>query len=124
MIKVVYCIQKCDEIDLQEFGRDWSKEIQLIKNLGKSLTASRCVYNRTILPDVNDEFRRNRPGMQAPYEGILEFWLKSAEDLRRTLSFMDAQVRAANERLLEDEKRIIDVSRSRLFVTEESVIFE
>jgi len=121
MIKVVYCIQKPDSMDGQEFGRYWSNEIQLVKNLGRSLTACRCVYSRTILPDLNDALRRNRPGMQPPYEGMLEFWWQSTEDLKCGMSTIVA--RAATERFMEDEKRIVDSSRSRIFVTEEHVIF-
>ena len=122
MIKVVYCIQKPDDTDSREFDRYWSTEIQLLKYLGKSLTACRCVYSRTILPEVNDAFRRDRPGMQPPYEGILEYWWKSREDLKQGMRSIEA--RAASAPLLEDEKRIIDYSGSRLFVTEEHVIFE
>jgi len=111
-------------MDGQEFGRYWSNEIQLVKNLGRSLTACRCVYSRTILPDVNDALRKNRPGMQPPYEGMLEFWWKSPEDLKFSMSNLStAEARAASERFLEDEKRIVDASRSRIFVTEEHVIF-
>lgn len=124
MIKVAYCIQKPDGMNVQEFDRAWSNEVQLVKNLGRSLTACRCVFSRTILPDVNEEFRRDRPGLQPPYDGILEFWWKSPEDLKLNMSSLSSmETRAARQRLLEEEKGIIDTSKSRLFVTEEHVIF-
>jgi hypothetical protein len=124
MIKIVYCIQKPDSMNAQEFDRSWPTELQLVKNLGRSLTACRCVFSRTILPDVNDVFRRDRPGLQPPYDGILEFWWKSPEDLKFNMgSLSTMETRAARDRLLEAEKGIIDASKSRLFVTEEHVIF-
>ena len=121
MIKVLYCIQKPDELDSREFDRYWSEETQLVKYFGRSLNACRGVYNRTILSQVNDAYRRVRPGMAAPYQGIFELWWKSQQDFEWGMN--TAEARAATERLLEDEKRLVDYSRSQLVVAEEQLLF-
>ena len=121
MIKVVYCIQKPDDMDSKEFNRYWSNDIQLAAFFGGSFNAYRGVSSRAILPDENDRLLRDRPGMPAPYDGIIEYWWKSRKDFTDGVNTMGA--RAASERLLEEESHFIDFSRSRLMVTEERVLF-
>ncbi len=43
MIKVVYCIQKPDDMDSKEFNRYWSNDIQLAAFFGGSFNAYRGV---------------------------------------------------------------------------------
>ena len=122
MIKLVYCITKRDEVDSDEFYRMWLEEHgPLVKSVAEDLKAFRYVQSHTILPDVNVLLEYSREGLRPPYDGITEMWWETLEDLEQALSTPQGQ--AASAKLVEDEARIADFSKCRVFMTEEHQIF-
>ncbi|WP_170287336.1 EthD domain-containing protein [Halioglobus maricola] len=122
MIKLVYCIAKRDDVDLADFYRIWLEEHgPLVKSLASDLQAVKYVQSHTILPQVNQMFKGARDGLGDPFEGITEVWWESEEDLTQALQTPEGLRAAA--RLVEDESRIIDFAKSRVFMTEEHTIF-
>jgi len=121
MIKLVYCLRKRDDIDSEQFYRYWREEHgPLVKSVAEAISASRYVQSHTILPQLNALMLESR-GLEDAYDGITEVWWDSQADLERGMASpegIDAQAK-----LIEDESRFIDFSRSRLFMTEEHAIF-
>ena len=121
MIKLVYCLRKRDDIDSERFYRYWLEEHgPLVKSVAEAIGASRYVQSHTILPQLNALMLESR-GLENAYDGITEVWWDSQADLEKGMASpegIDAQAK-----LIEDESRFIDFSRSRLFMTEEHAIF-
>ena len=122
MIKMVYCITRRDDVSAEEFYRYWLEQHgPLVKSVADDLNAIRYVQSHTILPDINDMLLASREGLQAPYDGITEVWWNSQEELEAALRTPAGQEAAA--RLTEDEARIADFTRCRVFMTREQEIF-
>jgi len=82
---------------------------------------AKYVQSHTIAPEVNEAYRVAR-NYEAPLDGITEIWLNSAADLKRGVE--TAAGRAAAAALAEDERRFVQMDRSRCFITREHVIFD
>lgn len=122
MIKLVYCIAKRDDVDFSDFYRIWLDEHgPLVKSLASDLHAVKYVQSHTILPEVNQMLKGGRDGLGEPFEGITEMWWESAEDLNKALQTPEGRRAAA--KLVDDESRITDFGKSRVFMTEEHPIF-
>ena len=76
------------------------------------------MQSHTIASPVNDALRASRGSAEA-YDGITEVWFDSLDDLGGT----GEAAREAGNRLLEDERRFLDLPRCALFVTTEHEIF-
>ena len=121
MIKLVYCIRRREDVSAEEFYRYWLEEhAPLVKSVAPEIGACRYVQSHTILPELNSLMLEGR-GLAEPYDGITEVWWDSREQLDLGLSSEAGM--AAGARLVEDESRFIDFSRSRVFFTEEHDIF-
>ena len=59
--------------------------------------------------------------LQAPYDGVTEVWWETMSALEQGMSSPSGV--EAQRKLIEDEARFIDFSRSRVFMTEEHQIF-
>ena len=121
MIKLVYCITKRDDVSAEDFYHSWLEDHgTLVKSFAEAMGAVKYVQSHTILPDVNARFIASR-GLEQPYDGITEFWWNSVEEMKA--SGATPEGRAASKTLIEDEARMIDFSRCRVFMTEEHEIF-
>ncbi len=121
MIKLVYCIRRHAELSEAEFHRYWLEEHgPLVKSVAEDIGTCRYVQSHTVMPEVNTVLREGR-GLEEPYDGITEVWWATEADMDRGLNSEAGQ--AAAKRLLDDESKFIDFSRSRLFLTEEHEIF-
>lgn len=120
MIKLVYCIARRPEISREEFQRIWLHEHgPLVRRLAKTTGVVRYVQSHSMESALNAALAGSR-GMPEAYDGITEAWFESIADLEAALSTPEGM--AAGAALLEDERRFIDFSRSRMFVTEERVV--
>jgi hypothetical protein len=61
-------------------------------------------------------------GVQPPLTGITEVWVDSMAALEG--GFNTPEGRDIGVKLIEDEKRFVDLSRSRVFLTKEHLIFD
>jgi len=121
MIKLVYCLRKRDDIDSDSFYRYWLEEHgPLVKSVAAVIGASHYVQSHTILPELNELMIESR-GLQAPYDGVTEVWWETMSALEQGMS--SPRGVEAQGKLIEDESRFIDFSRSRVFMTEEHQIF-
>ena len=121
MIKLVYCIRKRDDISIDEFYRYWKEEHgPLVKSVANDLGACRYVQSHTVLPEVNAMLEQGR-GLEPAYEGITEVWWQTEADFEKGIGSPEGQ--AASDKLIEDEAKFIDFSRSKVFMTQEHEIF-
>ena len=121
MIKLVYCITRRGDVDLEEFYRYWLNDHgPLVKSVAEAIGALKYVQSHTTLPELNNIFQDSR-GLAAPYDGITEVWWQNKDALEAGMSSAEGQ--AAHAALKEDEAKFIDFSQSRVFMSEEHLIF-
>lgn len=122
MIKLVYCVRKRADMSRQAFTRYWLEQHgPLVRDLAHALGARRYVQSHTVEPAMNEAILKSR-GLSEPYDGITELWWDDLDSYQANANSPSA--REARRALLEDEAAFIDFSHSRLFLTEEHVIFD
>ena len=122
MIKLVYVLQARDDVAPDEFHRYWLEEHgPLVASVAEDIKARKYIQSHTIDTPLNQAFVESR-GMAPIHQGITEVWWDSLDDLQEAMT-TEAGAKAAT-RLLEDEAKFIDFSRSTIFMTEEHPIFE
>lgn len=122
MIKLVYCLTRREDVDPQEFHRYWLHDHgPLVKGVADAIGAVKYVQSHTILPELNIAFQESR-GLEPAYDGITEVWWENRGALEAGMA--SDKGRAAHATLKADEAKFIDFSRSRVFMSEEHLIFE
>jgi uncharacterized protein (TIGR02118 family) len=120
-IKIVYCLRRKPEISHQEFQRYWLEEHgPKVIAAGAAIGMKRYVQSHTLPTSLNDAVAASRGGPE-PYDGIMEGWWDSEDDVAAALGTPEGQ--AAARDLLEDEARFIDFTRSPIFFTREHVMY-
>jgi hypothetical protein len=74
------------------------------------------VQAHTLMTPLNERLRSSR-GAPEEYDGVAELWFDSIEAL--VAAGGTPEGRAVGKRLLEDERRFIDLARSPLWLAEE-----
>jgi len=122
MVKLVYCLRKRADMPDAEFHRYWLQDhAPLVARLAPAIRAKKYVQSHTVEPELNAVLLASR-GLAPAYDGITEVWWDDADSLRAGLGSKEGQ--AAFAALLEDEARFIDFAQSRVFITQEHLIFE
>jgi uncharacterized protein (TIGR02118 family) len=120
MVKLVFCLTRQPHLSRQEFQRYWREQhAPLVRDVANSLGIRRYVQVHTLDAPINEGLRRGRGGPEA-YDGVAELWFDSLESL--TAAGASPEGRAAGRRLVEDEKRFIDLARSPVLVADEHAI--
>ncbi len=121
MIKLVYCLRKRADLSTEQFRRYWLEQhAPLVHRCAQAICARKYVQSHTIAPELNELFRQSRD-LAPAYDGITEIWWDDTDALKAGMSTEEGQ--AAQRALLEDESRFIDHKQSRVFMTEEHLIF-
>ena len=124
MIKMIYCVKRRSDIDVEEFYRYWlEKHGPLVKKHTKELKIKKYVQSHTFqdtnkMP-LNKMFQKSRHTLDA-FDGVAELWWDSIDDLMAAGATPEGA--DAGQMLLEDEQNFIDSSRSCIFFTEEHII--
>ncbi|WP_158595965.1 EthD domain-containing protein [Oleomonas cavernae] len=122
MIKLVYCIRKRTDLPAEEFRKYWLEQHgPLVRSVAAQINAAKYVQSHTVEPGLNGVLQQSR-GLAEPYDGITEVWWEDVADLHAAMA--TAEGRAAMGRLVDDESKFIDFAHSRVFMTEEQVIFD
>lgn len=117
MIKLVFCVKRLPSLSREEFQRYWREQhAPLVREAAAALGVRRYVQVHTLTSPVNDGLRRGR-GSPEEYDGVAELWFDSLESLAAAGATPEG--RAAGRRLLEDERRFIDLARSPVWAAEE-----
>ncbi|HUK42358.1 MAG TPA: EthD domain-containing protein [Candidatus Acidoferrales bacterium] len=122
MVKLVYVVCRRADVSPEEFRKYWLEHHgPLVRSFAKNARARRYVQSHTVDTPINGLLAQSR-GMGDPYDGITEIWWDSLEELTVTLNSPEG--RTANQTLIEDEGKFVDLARSFIFLTEEHTIFE
>jgi uncharacterized protein (TIGR02118 family) len=122
VIKLAFAVRRLESISEEEFHRYWRDEHgPLVRSVQDDIGVARYVQSHTMSSPINDAMRASRNALE-PFDGVAELWWESL-DAFIAGSTSEAGRKAA-QLLLEDEQRFIDLQRSSLMMTEESVIIE
>jgi uncharacterized protein (TIGR02118 family) len=122
MVKLTFCVHRLPSLSRAQFHRYWLEQHgPLVRELAAALGIRRYVQLHTLTTSLNQALRRARGGPEE-YDGIAELWFDSLEDLAAAGATPEG--RAAGRRLLDDERRFIDLPRSPIWLTSEHVILD
>ena len=121
-VKCTYLLARRQDLSVEACHRTWLRDHgPLVASFGKALHMARYVQSHTVAPHLNDGFVASR-GLAAPLDGITEVWCASMEELNAGGGADEG--RRGGAALVEDERRFVDMSRSRCFMTREHEIFD
>lgn len=120
MIKLTFCLVRRPELSRAEFQRYW-REVHgpLVASVQAPLRIRRYVQTHSLSEDASEGLRAIRGG-PAGYDGVAQLWWASLEDMAGLAT--DEAAIEAGRKLLEDERRFIDLDRSPLWWGEEHEI--
>jgi len=119
-IKMMFCLTRKAGMSRKDFQRYWLEEhAPQVLRIGPQGGMLRYVQSHTYESGMGDAAARAR-GAGAGYDGVMEGWWESEAAARDAVRSMDP---ALGQVLQDDEKRFIDLEKSRLFMTREHVIF-
>jgi uncharacterized protein (TIGR02118 family) len=120
MIKLSFCLVRLPHLTREAFQAYWlGTHAPLVASVADELQIRRYVQTHSLSPEVQQGLRASR---DAPpeFDGVAELWFDSLEAMAANGARPEA--RAAATRLLEDERRFIDLPRSPLWFSREHVI--
>lgn len=119
-VKATYLLTRRDDLSQAQCHETWLKDHgPLVASFAGPLSMAKYVQSHAIAPDVNAGIQAGR-NYEPPLDGITEVWVNSLEE-------MGAGGDAARDgaaALVEDERRFVQMDKSRLFMTREHVIFD
>jgi hypothetical protein len=121
-VKVTYLLSRREGMTPEECHRTWLTDHgPLVASYARATRAARYIQSHTIAPEINAGFVASR-GLAAPLDGITEVWLRSADELRSSPE--PERAREGGVAMAEDERRFVEMGRSRCFLTKEHEIFD
>jgi uncharacterized protein (TIGR02118 family) len=122
MIKLVFCLRRLPHLSREAFQRYWLESHgPLVRQLAPALRLKRYVQVHTVTSAFSEAMSRHR-GAPEDFDGVAELWWDSVDDFARAGTTKEG--RDAGRRLLEDEKRFIDLSRSPIWFGEEHTLVD
>jgi uncharacterized protein (TIGR02118 family) len=121
MIKLVFMVRRREGITREEFQRYWKEEhAELVQRHARLLRIRRYVQTHAHDTDLDDALAGSRGSEPRQYDGVAELWWDSIDDLVQTATSQEGQT--AQQALLEDERRFIDVANSPIWLGEEIAV--
>jgi len=122
VIKLVFCLRRLPHLSREEFQRYWLESHgPLVRELAPTLGVKRYVQVHTVTSAFSEALSRHR-GAPDDFDGVAELWWDSVDDFAR--AGITKEGRDAGRRLLEDEKRFIDLARSPIWFGEEHALVD
>ena len=120
MVKMIYVLRRLPHLSREEFQKYWREKHGPLaqKNL-PILRCKRYIQNHTLRTDFDELLQMTRGFTTEPFDGIVELWWDSIQDIEEAYGSPEG-AEAQNE-LLEDERKFIDLERSPMWFTEEHV---
>ncbi len=118
--KVTYLLARRNGMTPEQCHATWLRAHgPLVASFAQATRAARYIQSHTIAPEINAGFVASR-GFAQPLDGITEVWIRG-EDMG-----VDGgeKAREGGRAMLEDEKRFVEMGRSRCFFTREHEIFD
>jgi hypothetical protein len=121
-VKVTYLLARKEGLSPAECHKAWLADHgPLVASFAETLHMAKYVQSHAIAPEVNAGFQASR-NYEPPLDGITEVWVNSLAELDR--GGATEAGRRASAALVEDERRFVEMGRSRCFLTREHLIFD
>ncbi len=121
MIKIVFCLRRLPGLSEQEFSSYWRHHhAPLVRNAASALRIRRYVQNHYLNAPEAAAAVAARGSTHEPFDGVAELWWDSMDDVLAVGATKEG--RAAGRRLLEDEKKFINLGASTLFYATEHIV--
>lgn len=121
-VKIAFLLARKDGLSPAECQATWLRDHgPLAAGFAEVMHMAKYVQSHAIAPAVNERLRASR-NSASPLDGVTEIWLNSLADLKRGVETEAG--RAASAALIEDERRFVQMNRSRCFLTRERLIFD
>jgi uncharacterized protein (TIGR02118 family) len=121
MIKLTFALVRRPEFTRERFQAYWfDHHAPLVASVREVLRIRRYVQLHSLPAELSAPLRASR-GAPEDYDGVAQLWWDSLDDIAANAA--DPAAIEAGRRLLEDERKFIDLARSPLWWGEEKVIF-
>lgn len=118
MIKLIFCVKRRQGMPAAEFYDYWlHRHGPLVKSRAKALNVRRYVQSHTVVAELGEATSAARGMEQQGFDGVAELWWDDLESMQAATGSQAGL--DANELLLEDERKFIDLAASTIFFTEE-----
>ena len=119
--KVTYLLARKDGMSQEACHETWLADHgPLVASFARASGMCRYVQSHTIAPEINAGFAAAR-GLAEPLDGITEVWFPQLGAQGRG---DPADAQRAGPALVEDERRFVEMGKSRCFFTREHEIFD
>jgi uncharacterized protein (TIGR02118 family) len=119
-VKATYLLTRRDDMTQAQCHQTWLRDHgPLVASFAEPLRMAKYVQSHAIAPEVNAAIQAGR-NYEPPLDGVTEVWVNALDDLAAG----GEAARDAGAALIEDERRFVQMDRSRLFLTREHVIFD
>jgi hypothetical protein len=119
-LKATYLLTKRDDLTQAQCHETWLRDHgPLVASFAEPLQMAKYVQSHAIAPEVNAGIQAGR-NYEPPLDGITEVWIKPSDGT----SADPEAARKGSAALVEDERRFVQMEKSRLFLTREHVIFD
>lgn len=120
MIKIFFCLKRLPSLTQRQFVDYWyDHHAPLVRSVQAPLRIRRYVQSPTVPTAISAPMQKAR-GAPESFDGVAELWFASQADIEASRA--DPEAAAAGRKLLEDERRFIDLARSPLWFAEEREI--
>lgn len=118
MIRYINCIRKKSDVSAEEFREYWcgAEYGELLDRVASYYQAARHSRNLTLKVEMGDRLISDR-GMDEPYDGTIEFYWETANQL--SALYGSEEAKALAEQMNKYQSEFIDMSRSTAFFTED-----
>jgi len=118
-VKCTYLLTRRNDLTAEECHRTWLVDHgPLVASFARGLKMLRYIQSHAIAPEINAGFVAGR-GLAQPLDGITEVWLPSLDP-----GGDPEEGRRGGAAMVEDERRFVQMDRSRCFFTREHEIFD
>jgi hypothetical protein len=121
-VKCTYLLARRPDLTTEACHATWLADHgPVVASFARALHMARYVQSHTIAPEINAGFVAGR-GLAPPIDGITEVWMRSMADVES--GGQTEEGRRGGPAMIEDERRFVDMGRSRCFFTREHEIFD
>lgn len=118
MIKMIFCVKRRPDLPEHEFYDYWlNQHGPLVRSRAQELNIRRYVQSHTTVAELGDAVSSGRGMKQQGFDGVAELWWDSLESMQAATGSPAGE--EANQLLLDDERKFIDLEASTIFFTDE-----
>lgn len=120
-MKLLFCMRRLPHLSHAQFQAYWRDEHAPLVIERAEILGIRRYHQLRSMDDNYSKSLAHKRGSPPAYDGVAELWFDSSESATEEWR---NRARKANEELLEDERRFIDLTASPMFLVQEDLILE